>query len=50
METSVQYLELAWLCDWLAKQAGTEHHQSVLNEMAEAWTELADEAEREAQS
>jgi hypothetical protein len=50
METSVQYLEFAALCAWLAKQAGTERHQSVLNEMAEAWRELADEAEREGQS
>jgi hypothetical protein len=47
METSVQYREFASLCAWLANQAGTEHHQSILNEMAEAWRELADEAERE---
>jgi hypothetical protein len=50
METSVQYREFVSLCAWLANQAGNEHHQSVLNEMAEAWRELADEAEREGQS
>jgi hypothetical protein len=52
METSAQYREFAWLCDCLANQAGTERrqrHQSVLNEMAAAWTELADEAENEDQ-
>jgi hypothetical protein len=48
MKMSAQYREFASLCAWLANQAG--NHQSVLNEMAEAWRELADEAEREGQS
>jgi hypothetical protein len=50
METSAQYREFGSLCAWLANQAGTERHHSVLNEMAEACKELADEAEREGQS
>jgi len=49
MEPSAQYREFASLCEWLANQAGTERHQSVLNEMAETWRELAYETEREGQ-
>ena len=49
METSAQCREFASLCVRLANQAGNERHQSVLNEMAEAWRELADEAEGEGQ-
>jgi hypothetical protein len=49
METSAQYREFASLCVLLANQAGNEHHQSVFNEMAEAWRDLADEAEGDGQ-
>ena len=49
LETSAQYREFAEECAWLANQAGTERHHSVLKEMAEAWRELADEAEKEDQ-
>jgi len=46
METSTQYRELAEQCKWLAGHIETERHRSVLKEMAEAWKELADEADR----
>jgi hypothetical protein len=49
METSAQYREFASLYVRLANQARNEHHQSVLNEMAEAWRDLADEAEGDCQ-
>ena len=46
METSAQYREFAEQCKWLAARAETEHHRSVLKEMAEEWEELADEVGR----
>jgi hypothetical protein len=47
METSVRYLEFAETCDRIAKLATTERHRMSLKEMAEAWRELAHEADTE---
>ena len=44
LETSAQYREFAEECDRLAKQVETDDHRKTLEEMAEAWSKLADEA------
>jgi hypothetical protein len=48
METSstatARYKAFAAECERLAKDARTEHHRSVLMEMAEAWRKLAEAA------
>jgi hypothetical protein len=49
METSIEYHKFAQHCERLANQVETEGHRSVLKEMAEAWKELADEADRRGQ-
>ena len=46
MQTRTQYRDFAEECDRLAKQAETERQCMVLNEMAEAWRKLAEEADR----
>ena len=46
MQTQTQYRDFAEECDRLAKQAETERQRMVLNEMAEAWRTLAEEADR----
>jgi hypothetical protein len=50
METAptgtARYEQFAAECERLAKEARTEHHRSVLMEMAEAWRKLAEAAAR----
>jgi len=48
METAStrRYEEFAAECERLARDARTEHHRSVLLEMAKAWRQLADAAAR----
>jgi hypothetical protein len=46
ISSSKQYREFAEECLRLAAQAKEEHHRKVLKEMAEAWTTLADEADK----
>jgi hypothetical protein len=46
MQTQTQYRDFAEECDRLAKQAKTERESMVLNEMAEVWRSLAEEADR----
>ena len=50
METGPKgkYEEFAAECERLAKEARTEHHRSVLMEMADAWRRLAEAAARKA--
>jgi hypothetical protein len=45
MRTPEQYRELAAECYRLAAEAKTEAHQKIMEEMARAWRELAEEAE-----
>lgn len=45
LETSAQYREFAEECVRLAKQAKTEGHREILEEMAGAWKMLAAEAD-----
>ena len=44
MQMSTQYRELAALCERLANHPETARYQSILKEMAEAWNELAEDA------
>jgi hypothetical protein len=50
METAAtatsKYEQFAAECERLAKEARTEHHRSVLMEMADAWRKLAEAAAR----
>jgi hypothetical protein len=46
METSAQYREYAAECYRLASVARTEEHRKILQEIARAWTKLAEEAEQ----
>jgi hypothetical protein len=41
-----KYEQFAAECERLAKEARTEHHRSVLMEMADAWRKLAGAAAR----
>jgi hypothetical protein len=43
MEMAAQYREFAEQCDRLAKQAKTDDHREILEEMAEAWRMVAAE-------
>jgi hypothetical protein len=45
MRTPNQYREFAAECYRLATEAKTETHQRVMEEMARAWSEVADELE-----
>jgi hypothetical protein len=47
MTSSTQYREFADECLRLAKQANDERHRKILKEMAEAWSKLAEEADKE---
>jgi hypothetical protein len=47
MTPSTQYREFAEECLRLAKQANDERHRKILKEMAEVWSKLAEEADRE---
>ncbi len=45
MMTPNQYREFAEECDRLAKEAKIERHREILQEMAETWRALAQEAD-----
>jgi hypothetical protein len=45
METPAQYREFAAECYRLASEATTDEHRKILQEMARAWREVAEEAE-----
>jgi hypothetical protein len=47
MRTPDQYREFAAECYRLAAEVKTEKHQKILQEMARAWSEVAEEAEAE---
>jgi hypothetical protein len=47
METSTEYLRFAQECRRLAREAQTERHRQIMEEMARAWDRLAKEADRE---
>jgi len=48
MTTSItQYREFAEECLRLAKQANDERHRKILKEMAEEWSKLAKEPDKE---
>jgi hypothetical protein len=46
METSAQYREFAEECDRLAREAKTDTHRKILEEMAKAWRTVAAEADK----
>jgi hypothetical protein len=46
LETSAQYRGFAEECNRLAKQAKTDDHREILEEMAEAWRMVAAEADK----
>jgi hypothetical protein len=48
METSTEYQQFAQECRRLARQARTERHRKIMEEMAQAWENLAKEADRKA--
>jgi hypothetical protein len=45
METSTEYQRFAEECRRLAREAKTEQHRRILEEMAQAWERLAKEPE-----
>jgi Domain of unknown function (DUF4872) len=47
METATEYRRFAQECRRLARDAKTERHRKIMEEMAQAWDTLADEADRE---
>jgi len=48
METSTEYRRFAQECRRLARDAKTERHRNIMQEMARAWEQLAKEADEEA--
>ena len=48
METATEYRRFAQECRRLARDAKTERHRKIMEDMARAWDKLAQEAEREA--
>jgi len=48
METSTEYRRFAQECRRLARDAKTERHRNIMEEMAQAWDQLAKEADEEA--
>jgi hypothetical protein len=46
MRSSEQYRQFAEECLRLAQQTNNGNHRQVLEEMAEAWSTLAEEAEK----
>ena len=48
METSTEYRRFAQECRRLARDAKTERHRNIMQEMARAWDQLAKEADEEA--
>jgi hypothetical protein len=49
METPTQYRQFAEECDRMAKHANTERQRNILKEMAEEWSQLAENADRTGQ-
>jgi hypothetical protein len=47
METATEYRRFAQECRRLARDAKTERHRKIMEDMALAWDRLASEAERE---
>jgi len=45
MDTPDKYREFAEECDRLAKQAKTNVHRRILEDMARVWRQLAEEAD-----
>ena len=45
METSTEYRRFAQECDRLAREAKTERHRKIMQEMAQAWEKLAKETD-----
>jgi hypothetical protein len=48
METSTEYRRFAQECRRLARDAKSERHRNIMEEMAQAWDQLAKEADGEA--
>ena len=46
MKSSSQYREFAEECHQLAQQAKDQRHRKILDEMAEVWNKLAEEADK----
>jgi hypothetical protein len=46
MKTPDEYREFAAECYRLGAEAKTERHRKIMEEMARAWSEVAEEAER----
>jgi hypothetical protein len=47
METSTEYRRFAQECRRLARDAKTERHRSIMEDMARAWDQLAKETDDE---
>ena len=47
METATEYRRFAQECRRLARDAKTERHRKIMEDMAQAWDRLAKEAEEE---
>jgi Skp family chaperone for outer membrane proteins len=47
METSSEYRRFAQECYRLAREAKTERHRKIMQEMAQAWERLAKETDGE---
>jgi hypothetical protein len=45
METSTEYWRFAQECQRLAREAKTERHRQIMEEMAQAWERLAKETD-----
>ena len=43
METSTEYRRFAQECDRLAREAKTERHRKIMQEMAQAWGKIMQE-------
>jgi hypothetical protein len=48
METGAEYRRFAQECRRLARDAKTERHRKIMEDMARAWDALATEADEEA--
>ncbi len=46
METSAQYREFAETCNRLVEETNDPEHKRMLQEMAQVWSNLADEEDR----